>query len=62
MLVFILVCINLCPLKFCSHLNEEERAGCFAFIVFWMPCYCKSYVALPHGAEGWSAVRDCGIS
>ena len=25
-------------------------------------CYCKSSVALPHGAVGWSAVYDCGIS
>ena len=24
-----------CPLKFCNHLDEEERAGCFTIIVFW---------------------------
>ena len=41
--------------------EQEERAGCFAFIVFWMFCYCKSPVALPHSAVGWSAVCDCGI-
>ena len=41
---------------------EEERAGCFAFIVFQMSCYCKCFVALRHGAVGWSAVCDCGIS
>ena len=41
--------------------EEEERAGCFAFIVFWMSCYCKCFVALPHGALGWSAVCGCGI-
>ena len=28
----------------------EERAGCFAFIVFWMSCFCNYPVALPHGA------------
>ena len=39
MLVFVLVCITLCPFKFCNHLDEEERAGCFASIVFWMSCY-----------------------
>ena len=39
MLVFILVCITLCSLQFCNHLDEEgrererERAGCFALIV-----------------------------
>ena len=27
-----------------------------------MSCYCKCPVALPHGAVGWSAVCDCGIS
>ena len=26
-----------------------------------MSCYCKCSVAYPHGAMGWSAVRDCGI-
>ena len=34
MFVFVLVCITLCSFKFCNHLNEEERAGCLAFIVF----------------------------
>ena len=27
-----------------------------------MSSYCKYSVALPHGAVGWSAVCDCGIS
>ena len=27
-----------------------------------MYCYYKCSVALPHGASGWSAVCDCGIS
>ena len=40
----------------------EEKAGCFAFIVLQMSCYCKCSVALPHGVMGWSAVCDCGIS
>ena len=43
-------------------INKKERAGCFAFIVFGMSCYCKCPVALPHGAVGWSAVCDCDIS
>ena len=62
MLVFVFVCITLCPFYFCNHLEEEERAGCFGFIVFWMSCYCKCPIALPHGAVGWSAVCNCGIS
>ena len=35
---------------FCNYLDEEERAGCFVFIVFRMSCYCKRPVALPRGA------------
>ena len=62
MFVFVLVCITLCPFLFCNHLDEEERTGCFADIVFQMSCYCRISVALPHGALGWSAVCDCGIS
>ena len=44
-----------------DHLEEEEKAGCFA-IALQMYCYSKRSVALPHGAVGWSAVCDCGIS
>ena len=61
-LVFVLLCINLCPFLFCNHLEEEVKAGCFAIIVLQMYCYYKCSVALPHGAVGWSAVCDCGIS
>ena len=61
MFVFVLLCITLCPFLFCKHLEEEEKAGCFA-IVLQMYCYYKCSVALPQGAVGWSAVCDCGIS
>ena len=61
-LVFVSVFITLCPFKFCNYLDEEKRAGNFDFIVFWMSCYCKCVVALPHGAVGWYVVCDCGIS
>ena len=47
--------------KFCNHLDEEEIAGCFAFIVFLMSCDCWCSVNLPNSALGWSAVCDCGI-
>ena len=46
----------------CVHLEEEDRADCFAFIVFGISSYCKCYVALPHGAVGRSAVCDCVFS
>ena len=41
-------------------LDGEERAGCFALLVFLMSCECC--VALPHDATVLSAVCDCGIS
>ena len=28
---FVLACITLCPYYVCNHLDEEERAACFAF-------------------------------
>ena len=46
----------------CNYLEEEEKAGCFAIIVLHMHSYYKCSVALPHGATGWSAVCECGIS
>ena len=43
-----------------------ERAGCFAFIVFWMSCYCKCPTALPLGERSGSVVecltRDRGAA
>ena len=63
------VCVCLCfvvnyfvSFLVCNHLEEEERAGCFAFIVLRMSCYCKCSVNLPHGTVGWSAVCNCDIS
>ena len=47
MFFFDLLCITLCQFYLCNHLDQEERAGCFAFIVLWMSCYRKCSVALP---------------
>ena len=58
-LVFVMLCITLCPFLFCNHPDEEERAGCFDLMIFLMSCDCKCSVALPHGVVGWSAVCDC---
>ena len=54
---YALLCVHT---SFFNHLEEEEKAGCFAIIVSQVSCYCKCSVALPHGAMGWSAVCDCG--
>ena len=40
-MVFVSVFIALCPFWFCNHIDEEEKAGCFAIIVFRMSCCCK---------------------
>ena len=50
------------PIFALDSVVDEERAGCFAFIVLWMTCYCKCSGALPRGAMGWSAVCERGIS
>ena len=54
--VFFLVCITLCPFKFGNYLEEEDRAGCFAFVVLLY------IVALPYGAVSWPKVCDRDIS
>ena len=61
-LVIVLLCITWCLFCFCNHINEEERAGCFTLIIFLVSCDCYCFVALSHGAMGWSVVCDCSIS
>ena len=41
-------------------LDGEERAACFALLVFLVSCECC--VALPNDAKDLSAVCNCGIS
>ena len=53
---------TLCPFKLCDHLAGEDRAGCFALIAFLMAISCYCSLPFPHGAVGWSAVCDWGIS
>ena len=48
--------------SFAIIFKRKRESCCFAFIVLRMSCYCKSFVTLPHGAVGWSALCDCGIS
>ena len=52
----------LCVLSSFAIILKQERAGCFAFTVLRMSCYCKCSDAIPHSDIGWSAVCDCGIS
>ena len=61
-LVFDLLCIVWFPFWFSNYLDEQERACCFALVVFLVSCGCWCSVALPRGAVGWSAVCNYGIS
>ena len=54
---------SLCVLiSFANYIEEEERAGYIAFVVFRMSCYYKCSVTIPQGALGWSVLCECGIS
>ena len=54
------LCMCFCfGMHYFVNLEEEEKVGCFAFIVIQMCCCYKCSVTLPHGAVGWSAV--CGV-
>ena len=59
-LFHVLLCVILCSLYFCNHLDGEERSGCFGLFVFLVSRDCC--VALSHDATALSAVCDCGIS
>ena len=46
--------------RFCIHLDEEERAGCFDYILF--RCLVTVDVLWLFGAVGWSIVCDIILS
>ena len=43
-------------------LTRKRELVDLLLLSFWMSCYCKCPGALPHGAVGWSAACDCGIT
>ena len=57
---YVLLCVTLCPFKFCNHLDGEEGDGCFTLFVFIVSRDCC--VALPYDDMGLSAVCDRGTS
>ena len=59
-LFFVLLCNTLCHSSFASILTGKRELVAFTLIVFLTFCDCS--VALPHGAVGWSAVFNCGVS
>ena len=62
------LCLSLfCYALLCAHLSfaiilKRRRKLVALLFVLQMYCYYICPVALPHGAVGWSAVCDCGIS
>ena len=48
--------------SFAIILSRKRELVALFLLSFWMSCYCKCPVALPHGAVGLSAVCGCGIS
>ena len=48
--------------RFAIILTRKRELVALLLLYFWMSCYRKCHVALPHGVVGWSAVCDCGIS
>ena len=63
--MFVFVCHALLCVhsSFATILKRKRKpVVLLAFIILQMYCYYKCSVALPHGAVGWSAVCDCGIS
>ena len=55
------VCETFCRIGARAH-DKWSRHNLLCFYCLLMSCYCKCPVAPPHGAVGWSAVCDCGIS
>ena len=55
---YVLLCVHS---SFCNHLEEEEKAGCFAIIIVHMYCYYKCSVALLHGAVKLCTSLQCLI-
>ena len=49
----------LCDHSSCASILKRKRKLVALLLMY---CYYKCFVALPHGAVGWSAVCDCGIS
>ena len=54
-LIFVLVCITLCLFKFCNHIVEEERPGCFALLSSW--CLVSVNVLWPFLTVQWVGLQ-----
>ena len=52
--VFVLLCVN----SSIAIISKRKRK----LVALLLLSYYKCAVAVPHGAVGWSAVCDCGIS
>ena len=57
MLVIVSVSITLCSFMFCNHLDEDDRAGCFALIVLCLATVNVLWLFLTEPCVG----RQCVI-
>ena len=48
--------------SFAIILKRKREVVALLLLSYGCLVYCKCSVTLPHGAMGWSAVCDCGIS
>ena len=56
---YALICVHS---SFATILKRKKKLVFLAIIAVLMHCNYKCFVALPHGALGWSALCVCGIS
>ena len=62
--IYVLLCCDINYLflfLICNHLSDDEKAGCFAFLVFLLSCNCLFSVSHPKGSIGLSAACNCGL-
>ena len=63
-LVFLLYALLCVHSSFAIILKRKRKLVALLLLSYRCTVYCyyKYSVALPHGAVGWTAVCDCGIS
>ena len=60
--VFVLAYVAMCPSFFTIILTRKRELVALLLFSFGCLVTVNFTVAFPHGAVGWSAICDCGIS
>ena len=65
-LILFIMILDVSMLLLCAHSSFtiilKRKRKLVVFLLLAYRCIVTSSVALPRGAEGWSAVCDCGVS